>query len=243
MTGRLLDIAGLTITYGGAPAVDQVTLNVDDGECVALLGANGAGKSSLLRAVLGLEPATGQIFLDGKDLTMRSVEARVRAGIGYVPEGRRIFPGMSVRDNLEAAIYAPARERARRIDEIYSLFPQLQARDRDAAWQLSGGQQQMLAIGRALGQKPRLLLLDEPSLGLAPTLAQEVFATLDSIASTGTALLLAEQNVRLAATLAHRATILERGRVTATLPGDRLRIDPSMAALSGLIQPADRSSP
>lgn len=243
MTGRLLDIAGLTVTYGGAPAVDEVTLTVDDGECVALLGANGAGKSSLLRAVLGLEPATGQIFLDGKDLTMRSVEARVRAGIGYVPEGRRVFVGLSVRDNLEAAISAPARERARRIDEIYSLFPQLQARDRDAAWQLSGGQQQMLAIGRALGQKPRLLLLDEPSLGLAPALAQEVFITLDSIASAGTALLLAEQNIRLAATLAHRAAILERGRVTATVSGDRLCIDPSMAALSGLDQPADRSRP
>jgi branched-chain amino acid transport system ATP-binding protein len=217
MTAPLLDVAELSVAYGGAPAVDRVSLRVGGGERVALLGANGAGKSSLLRAILGLVPSRGRVVFDGADLQAKAVQARVRAGIGYVPEGRRVFAGMSVRDNLEAAIGEPARERARRIDEAYALFPQLRARDRDAAWQLSGGQQQMLAIGRALVQRPRLLLLDEPSLGLAPALAGEVFAALGDVAARGTALLLAEQNVRLAARLADRAIVLDRGRVAARL--------------------------
>jgi branched-chain amino acid transport system ATP-binding protein len=243
MTVPLLDIVALSVAYGGAPAVDTVSLTVGAGECVGLLGANGAGKSSLLRAILGLTPATGRIALAGVDLQARPVEARVRAGIGYVPEGRRVFAGLSVRDNLEAAITAPAAERARRIDEAYTLFPQLRERDRDAAWQLSGGQQQMLAIGRALVQKPRLLLLDEPSLGLAPALARELFDALAGIAAGGTALLLAEQNVRLAATLADRAVILDRGTVAAVRTGAALRDDPTAATPAGLAQPADRSSP
>jgi branched-chain amino acid transport system ATP-binding protein len=231
----LLDVAELTVGYGGAPAVDAVSFAVEAGECLALLGANGAGKSSLLRGILGLTAASGQIALAGTRLDGRRVEARVRAGIGYVPEGRRVFAGLSVRDNLEAAIAAPAAERRRRIDAAYALFPQLAARDGDAAWQLSGGQQQMLAIGRALVQRPRLLLLDEPSLGLAPALARDVFDALGSIAAEGTTLLLAEQNVRLAATLADRALVLQRGKITAILTGDALRADPAQAA--------DKSSP
>ena len=237
MTAPLLDIAGLSVAYGGAPAVDAVSLTVHAGECVALLGPNGAGKSSLMRGVLGLTPATGRIALAGIRLDGLRVEARVRAGIGYVPEGRRVFAGLSVRDNLEAAIAAPRAERRRRIDAAYALFPQLAGRDGDAAWQLSGGQQQMLALGRALVQRPRLLLLDEPTLGLAPALARDLFAALGAIAAEGTTLLLAEQNVRLAATIAGRAIILAQGRNVAEHGGDALRADPSLA----ITLPTDRS--
>jgi branched-chain amino acid transport system ATP-binding protein len=243
MTAPLLDIADLTVAYGGAPAVDRVSFTVSEGECVALLGANGAGKSSLLRAIVGLAPITGRIALAGTRIDRQRVEARIRAGIGYVPEGRRVFAGLSVRDNLAAAIAAPAAERTRRIDETYALFPQLAARDRDAAWQLSGGQQQMLAIGRALVQHPKLMLLDEPSLGLAPALAFSLFETLAGIAASGTTLLLAEQNVRLAASLASHALILDRGRITARHSGDALRADPALAQSAGTAQSADRSSP
>ncbi len=243
MTVPLLDIAGLTVSYGGAPAVDAVSLTIIDGECVALLGPNGAGKSSLLRAVLGLIASSGTVTFSGTNLNSQPVEARVRAGIGYVPEGRRVFAGLSVRDNLEAAMFAPAAERGRRLEEIYLLFPQLHARDRDAAWQLSGGQQQMLALGRALVQKPRLLLLDEPSLGLAPALAREVFAALAGVSSRGTAILMAEQNVRLAATLADRTVFIDRGTVRASRSGEELRDDLASMRLPGLAQSPDRSSP
>ncbi|MEK9661952.1 MAG: ABC transporter ATP-binding protein [Alphaproteobacteria bacterium] len=218
MSAVLLETVDLGVRYRGAIAVDAVSLQVGNGESVALLGANGAGKTSLLRALLGLVPATGSIRFSGTPLDGLRVEDRVRGGIGYVPEGRRIFAGLSVRDNLEAAISATAAERRRRIDETYAMFPQLGSRDRDAAWQLSGGQQQMLAIGRALVQKPRLLLLDEPSLGLAPVLAAELFETLGGIARTGTAMLLTEQNVRLAETLADRALVLDRGRLVSADP-------------------------
>jgi branched-chain amino acid transport system ATP-binding protein len=220
VSAPLLDIASLSVAYGGAPAVDGVSLTVGEGECVALLGANGAGKSSLLRGVLGLVPASGRVTLAGRPLDRLRTEARVRAGIGYVPEGRRVFAGMTVHDNLEAGIAAPAHERARRIADAYGLFPQLAARDGDLAWQLSGGQQQMLAIARALVQRPPLLLLDEPSLGLAPALAADLFAALAGIAAGGTALLLAEQNARLAATIADRTLVLARGRI-APQPPDR----------------------
>lgn len=243
MTAKLLDIASLTVGYGGAPAVDRVSLSVGEGEIVALLGANGAGKSSLLRALLGLIPSQGRVTFAGTVFDGMPVESRIRAGIGYVPEGRRVFAGLSVRDNLEVAIAAPARERRQRIDKTYALFPQLATRDRDAAWQLSGGQQQMLAIGRALVQRPRLLLLDEPSLGLAPILAGDVFQTLGEIAKTGTALLFAEQNIRLAASLADRAVILDRGRTVHSPSGDELRDDPTLALRAAPIQSGDRSSP
>ncbi|WP_109106768.1 ABC transporter ATP-binding protein [Azospirillum sp. TSO35-2] len=214
----LLSITGVSAGYGGADALDGVSLTVAAGETVALLGANGAGKSTLLKAVLGLVPARGELRFDGADLGGLATEARVRRGIGYVPEGRRVFPGMSVRDNLEVAGLAAARDRAEDVERVFALFPDLARKSRDSAWRLSGGQQQMLSLGRALMGRPRLLLLDEPSLGLSPKLADEVFAAIRHIAAAGTAVLLAEQSAARALSAAPRAVLLRLGRVVADGP-------------------------
>lgn len=214
MTRPLLDLSGVSVAYGGAPVVREVSLELDPGEAAVLLGANGAGKSTLLRAILGLVPLTaGRVCLDGADLSAVPTEARARLGIGYVPEGRRVFAGMSVRDNLEVASFAPAPERRREIERIFALFPALRTKADERAWRLSGGQQQMLALGRALMGKPRLLLLDEPSLGLAPRMAGEVFAAIRAIAAGGTAVLVAEQSAERAAAIADRHIPMRLGRL------------------------------
>jgi branched-chain amino acid transport system ATP-binding protein len=213
-TPPLLTLDSLSVGYGGAPVVDAVSLDLRPGEVLALLGANGAGKSSLMRAVIGLEPvASGRILLDGADITHLPPERRARMGLGYVPEGRRVFPGMSVRDNLEVASFARTAARTALVERVFTLFPQLRAKSRDRAWQLSGGQQQMLAIGRALMGEPRLLLLDEPSMGLSPRLTSEVMATVRAIAAGGTAVLLAEQAATRALTVADSGLWLHLGRV------------------------------
>ncbi|CAO3409778.1 ABC transporter ATP-binding protein [Azospirillum largimobile] len=217
-SSALLSVRGLTAGYGGATALDGVSLSVAAGETVALLGANGAGKSTLLKALLGLVPARGELRFDGGDLGPLATEARVRRGIGYVPEGRRVFPGMSVRDNLEVAGLPAARDRAQDVERVFALFPDLAAKSRDSAWRLSGGQQQMLSLGRALMGRPRLLLLDEPSLGLSPKLADEVFAAVGRIAAAGTAVLLAEQSAARALSVAPRAVLLRLGRVVGDGP-------------------------
>jgi branched-chain amino acid transport system ATP-binding protein len=214
----LLTIRGLTAGYGGATALDGVSLSVAAGETVALLGANGAGKSTLLKALLGLVPAQGELRFDGADLGPLATEARVRRGIGYVPEGRRVFPGMSVRDNLEVAGLATARDRAQDVERVFALFPDLATKSRESAWRLSGGQQQMLSLGRALMGRPRLLLLDEPSLGLSPKLADEVFAAVGRISSAGTAVLLAEQSAARALAVAPRAVLLRVGHIVGDGP-------------------------
>lgn len=214
----LLSVRGLTAGYGGATALDRVSLSVAAGETVALLGANGAGKSTLLKALLGLVPARGEVSFDGADLAPLATEARVRRGIGYVPEGRRVFPGMSVRDNLEVAGLPGARDRALDVERVFALFPDLAAKSRESAWRLSGGQQQMLSLGRALMGRPRLLLLDEPSLGLSPKLADEVFDAVGRISSAGTAVLLAEQSAARALEVAPRAVLLRLGRVVGDGP-------------------------
>ena len=216
--GALLSVRGLTAGYGGATALDGVSLTGAAGETVALLGANGAGKSTLLKALLGLVPARGELSFDGADLGPLATEARVRRGIGYVPEGRRVFPGMSVRDNLEVAGLSAARDRAQDVERVFALFPDLAAKSRDSAWRLSGGQQQMLSLGRALMGRPRLLLLDEPSLGLSPKLADEVFAAVGRIAAAGTAVLLAEQSAARALKVAPRAILLRLGHVVGDGP-------------------------
>jgi branched-chain amino acid transport system ATP-binding protein len=217
MTAPLLTLDSLSVTYGGAPVVDAVSLAIAPGEVLALVGSNGAGKSSLMRAVIGLEPATsGRIVLDGTDITALPPERRARLGLGYVPEGRRVFPGMSVRDNLEVASFAPKPVRSSLLDRVFTLFPQLRTKSSDRAWRLSGGQQQMLAIGRALMGEPRLLLLDEPSMGLSPRLTSEVMATVRAIAAGGTAVLLAEQAARRALQAADRGLWLHLGRVADT---------------------------
>jgi len=229
----LLRMEGVSAGYGGATAVDGVTLTVEAGESVALLGANGAGKSTLLKAVLGLVPSTGRVLFDGMHLGPLSPERRVRLGLGYVPEGRRVFPGMSVRDNLEVASFAAAAERRRLLEEVFALFPQLRAKAEERAWRLSGGQQQMLAIGRALMGRPRLLLLDEPSLGLSPLLSGEVFAAVRAIAHTGTAVLVAEQSTARALAVGERAVLLRLGRVLHDGPAAGLDKDALRAAFLG----------
>jgi branched-chain amino acid transport system ATP-binding protein len=224
----LLSVSGLSVAYGGVPAVAPLNFAVETGDCLAILGANGAGKSSLLRGLMGLAPASGDITFDGAEIAALATAERARRGIAFVPEGRRVFAGMSVRENLEVAAHAAAPERRRRRDDAYALFPQLAARDTDAAWQLSGGQQQMLAIARAMMARPKLLLMDEPSLGLAPTVAADVVAALASIAATGTTIVLAEQNAGLALDIAARAFILDHGRVIFEGTDDDIRARPEL---------------
>jgi branched-chain amino acid transport system ATP-binding protein len=209
-----LEVDNLYVAYGQVSALHGVTLLVNAGEAVALVGANGAGKSTLFKSIVGfLRPRSGRLRLLGRDMTGVSPERRARLGLGYAPEGRRVFPGLTVRENLEVAVFASQAERGQRLDEAFALFPQLAERQGQLGWQLSGGQQQMLAIGRALMGKPQLLLLDEPSLGLSPKLADEVLAAVKAIVTRGTAVLLAEQNVRKALACCDRAYVLEIGKV------------------------------
>jgi branched-chain amino acid transport system ATP-binding protein len=210
----LLNIDGLSVAYGQVSALRDVSISINAGEAVALVGANGAGKSTLFKSIVGfLRPRSGRIQFLGRDMAGVSPERRARLGLGYAPEGRRVFPGMTVRENLEVAVFASKGEREQRLQRAFALFPQLAERHAQLAWQLSGGQQQMLAIGRALMGRPRLLLLDEPSLGLSPKLADEVLAGVRVIIQDGTAVLLAEQNVRKALTYCEHAYVLEIGKV------------------------------
>lgn len=216
MTEPLLAVEALHLAYGGAAAVDGVSLAVDSGEVVALLGANGAGKSSLLKALIGLAPLSGgAVRLSGRLLEGLPPQRRSRLGIGYVPEGRRVFAGMSAEENLLVADRNGAAARAQRAEEMYALFPRLGERRHAPAWQLSGGEQQMLAIARALMARPRLLLVDEPTLGLAPATAETVIAALRTIAAEGSAVLLAEQNARAALAASDRVLLMRLGRIEA----------------------------
>ena len=220
----LLDIEGLSVAYGPVSALQNVTLTVSVGEAVALVGANGAGKSTLFKSIVGfLRPRSGRLLFRGRDMSGVRPERRARLGLGYAPEGRRVFPGLTVRENLEVAVFGGKAERERRLDRAFALFPQLAQRQSQLGWQLSGGQQQMLAIGRALMGEPRLLLLDEPSLGLSPKLADEVLAAIKTIVGHGTAVLLAEQNVRKALACCDRAYVLEIGKVALSGASSTLR--------------------
>jgi branched-chain amino acid transport system ATP-binding protein len=214
----LLDIAGLCVRHGDLTALRDVALTIQPGQAVALLGSNGAGKTTLLRAVLGLLPAVGSILFDGVPLGRLPAHRRARLGIGYIPEGRRPFPGLSVRENLEVACTASAAERRRRVDHALALFPRLAGITAQPAWQLSGGQAGMLAIARSLMDRPRLLLLDEPALGLSPAMADAAFALLPAIVADGTAVLLAEQNAARALPACSHAVLLREGRVVAQGP-------------------------
>jgi branched-chain amino acid transport system ATP-binding protein len=220
----LLDIEGISVCYGAVTALRDVTLRMGRSEAVALVGANGAGKSTLFKSIIGfLRPRSGGIRFMGRDVTGLRPERRVRLGLGYAPEGRRVFPGLTVRENLEVAVFAGRAERARRVQYAFDIFPQLAERQAALGWQLSGGQQQMLAIGRALMGRPRLLLLDEPSLGLSPKLVDEVLRQIGAIVASGTSVLLAEQNVAKALACCDRAYVLEVGKVVLSGPAARLR--------------------
>jgi len=225
----LLEVDGIEVRYGGVAALRGVTLRVERGRAVALLGANGAGKSTLLKAVMGLlRLHAGQIRLDGRPFGSLSPQRRARQGLGYCPEGRRTFPGLTVRENLLVACWEGARERVRRVEEMFALFPALRVKADLPAWQLSGGQQQMLAIGRSLMGRPRLLLLDEPSLGLSPVLTDEVIARIPTITATGTAVLLAEQNAAKALAICDQAWVLRTGEVVSHGPAAELARSPDI---------------
>jgi branched-chain amino acid transport system ATP-binding protein len=221
----LLKLEAIDAFYGDLQALFEVSLDVRDKEIVALVGANAAGKSTTLRVISGLlAPRHGRALLDGADLTAIAPHERVDRGVVQVPEGRHLFPFMSVLENLllgaHAAHARPARDETLRY--VYSLFPVLKERTTQLAGSLSGGEQQMCAIGRALMAKPRLLMLDEPTLGLAPLLVRQIFDTVRTINADGVTVLLVEQNVRQALTLAHRACVLESGRVVLDGPAREL---------------------
>ena len=224
----MLEIRGLEAAYGDVPALSGVTLRVGAGEIVALLGPNGAGKSTLLGCVAGLvRPRAGAISWGGENLLTVSPHLVVERGLAVVPEGRRLFGSMTVEDNLDLGAFSPRARAARResLERVFALFPDLRARRRQIVRALSGGQQQMVAVGRALMASPRLLMLDEPSLGIAPLLVRRILDALVEINRAGVAVFLVEQNVRAALTLAHRAYILEGGRVVGEGEGPALLRD------------------
>jgi branched-chain amino acid transport system ATP-binding protein len=214
----VLEVRNLSVAYGAAPALWDVSLSIARGELVCVVGPNGAGKTTLINAIAGLNRARGgSIVMEGRDLARVAPHRFCSAGIAIVPEGRRLFAGMSVRENLEIGSYLrdARRERARSLDYVCTLFPAVREKLDAAAGSLSGGQQQMVAIGRALMARPRLLLLDEPSLGLSPAIVLAMFDAIREVNDAGTAVLLVEQNVAMALDLARRAYLLEEGRMVA----------------------------
>lgn len=231
-TAPLLEVCDVSVCYGTFYALRRASLQVGRGEIVVLLGANGAGKSTLFRALSGLvRPLEGSVRLEGRDVTGWPAHRLVAAGIAQAPEGKHLFPEASVAKNLRLGAYARRREPDAvrgALDEVLALFPVLRDKARDPAGTLSGGQQQMLAIGRALMARPRLLLLDEPSLGLAPLVVEEVFAAIDRIHRGGTSVLLAEQNAHAALKIAHRGYVLEEGAVALAGSRDELVGNPEV---------------
>jgi branched-chain amino acid transport system ATP-binding protein len=226
----LLEIAGLHAGYGDVPVLHGVDVRVGAGEIVAVLGSNGAGKSTLNNNISGLyRPSAGTVQFAGEDITAAAPEAIVAAGLIHVPEGRRVFPNLTVRENLELGAYARAREkRAHSLERITTIFPRLKERFGQEAGTLSGGEQQMLAIGRGLMAEPRLLILDEPSLGLSPLLVEEMFALIERLHGEGLAILLVEQNVVQSLAVAGRAYVMENGRIVLAGDAANLREDPAL---------------
>ena len=210
----LLEVDHVEVRYGSVPALHDFTISVDEGEIVTLLGANGAGKTTTLRMISGLHHASmGKVRFDGVDISRLAAHKVVELGISHVPEGRRIFPQMTVLENLEIGAYYRSHNQAAKIEHVYELFPILKDRHKQQGGNLSGGEQQMLAIGRALMADPRLLLLDEPSMGLAPLFVQTIFEILRTIRDNGVTVLLVEQNAAKALQLADRGYVLETGRI------------------------------
>jgi branched-chain amino acid transport system ATP-binding protein len=227
----LLEIAGLASHYGRIQALHAIDARVAEGELVAIVGGNGAGKTTLLRAISGVQPVTaGAIRFAGQDITRLAPDARVRRGISQVPEGRQVFGPLAVEDNLRLGAFTRPRDEAEvDLERMFALFPILRDKRAEPAGMLSGGQQQMLALGRALMARPKLLLLDEPSMGLAPLLVAEIFRTIAQLKAEGATILLVEQNAHAALAIADRGYVLETGRITledtgpALLGNDRVR--------------------
>jgi branched-chain amino acid transport system ATP-binding protein len=230
----LLEVDGVSVHYGKVRALKGISLRVDEGEIVTLIGGNGAGKTTTLAAISGLVPVTsGTVRLLGEDLGAVEVHRRVGLGVCQAPEGRHIFPGMTVMENLEMGAYARRASRAGLqpdLDRVFALFPQLAERRGQAGGTLSGGEQQMLAIGRALMARPRLLLLDEPSMGLAPRLVSQIFGIVTEIKAQGTTVLLVEQNAAQALQRADRAYVVEAGRIVRSAVAAELLQDDSVKA-------------
>ncbi len=226
----MLRLEGVTVSYGKIDALKRISLHVEQGEIVALIGANGAGKSTTLMAISHVVPLlSGRVLFEGRDITTLPPHEIVRRGVSQVPEGRRIFPRMTVRENIEMGAYLRSeRDRASELDRIFTLFPVLAERSRQLGGTLSGGEQQMLAIGRALMSRPRLLLLDEPSLGLAPIIVSKIFKIISDINQQGTTILLVEQNAKAALRLADRAYVMETGRIVMEGEASSLANDPGI---------------
>jgi branched-chain amino acid transport system ATP-binding protein len=232
----MLEVDALSAGYGSTQVLHRVSLRVAPGQSVCLIGANGAGKTTLMRCIAGLlRPTAGSIVVSGSDITASPASARLDHGVALVPEGRRVFAPMSVRENLEMGAFRrlwPRRDRGVAADMalVFDLFPRLRERERQPAGLLSGGEQQMLAIGRALMSRPRLLLLDEPSMGLAPRVVQEIFATIRRLNAEGISILLAEQNANMALRSAARGYVIAEGEITSTADSSVLASDPSVRA-------------
>jgi branched-chain amino acid transport system ATP-binding protein len=222
MSAPLLEVNDVVARYGQIEALRGVSLQIGQAEAVALVGANGAGKSTLMKCIMGMLPcAAGAVTFDGRPLSGKAVFNRAAIGIGYSPEGRRIFPGLTTHENLLVASNDRDRGKAR-AEEVYAIFPALREKAQAMGWSLSGGQQQMLSVGRALMLRPRLLLLDEPSLGLSPLLMTEVLNRIADITAAGTAVLIAEQNVHKALSVTHRAYVIKLGRMIQSSPSREL---------------------
>ena len=229
----LLEIKDMTVGYGRIEALHGISLSVEKGELVTLIGANGAGKTTTMRAISGIRPLNrGSIVFKGQDITKMKAYQRVLAGIVQAPEGRGVFPGMTVQENLDMGHYGRKFENKteykKTIDRVFELFPRLEERRAQYGGTLSGGEQQMVAIGRALMARPELLLLDEPSMGLAPMMIQQIFRIISEINASGVTILLVEQNAQQALSRSDRAYILETGEVVKSGPGPELLADPAI---------------
>jgi branched-chain amino acid transport system ATP-binding protein len=220
----MLELEDIEAGYGSLAVLHGVSMSVAPGQVISLIGSNGAGKSTTIRAVAGvIRPRRGRIVLDGNDITKVAAEKRAALGIGQVPEGRQIFQGLSVLDNLMLGAFRKRKDRGEVLEEVFELFPILEERQRQSAGNLSGGQAQMLAIGRALMCRPTYLLMDEPSLGLAPILVTKMFETIERLAGTGLGILLAEQNATRTLAISNQGNVMERGRIVLSGTGDELR--------------------
>lgn len=227
----LLEVQDINVHYGKIAALKGMTIEVGEGEIVSLIGANGAGKTTTLKTISGLRPLTsGRILFDGKDISKTPGHKRVQLGIGQSPEGRGVFPGMTVQENLLMGAYTRKDDLKADLDEVYELFPRLNERKTQFGGTMSGGEQQMIAIGRALMTKPKVLLLDEPSMGLAPMLIAQIFDIIREINKRGTTVLLVEQNAQQALKLSDRAYVLETGQVVKSARGAELLDDPQVRA-------------
>ena len=227
----MLAVENLSVNYGAIRALHQVSCRVEQGEIVALIGANGAGKTTILNTISGIVPSLGgSVSFEGEDITRLAAHLIVRKGVCQVPEGRRVFARMSVQENLEMGgfILSNKADIAQGIERAFTLFPRLAERRKQAARTLSGGEQQMLAMGRALMSNPRLLLLDEPSMGLAPMLVEKIFEIVVEINKTGTTIMLVEQNASMALSIAHRAYVLETGEVVLSGAAKELAENPEV---------------